>query len=102
MLEENVYFSAAAKAEVEELSRVTISCYAHCIEVLDNQSREALKLVMAEEDDTDNIVKRLRSSHIKRLASNECSPMSGVSFLDILTNMERIADHSLNIAESVL
>ena len=50
------------------------------------------------EEQVDYVEGELREKHIERLAANLCDPRSGVVFLDILTNLERIADHADNIA----
>ena len=42
-----------------------------------------------------------RNSHIE-LNNQQCSVSSGVIFLDIVTNLERIGDHACNLADSVL
>ena len=42
--------------------------------------------------------KQYRKNHIGRLNRGECDPEKGVSFIDILSNLERIGDHSHNIA----
>ncbi|MBW9234609.1 hypothetical protein JQK62_20610 [Leptospira santarosai] len=31
-----------------------------------------------------------------------CSPQAGIVFVDIVSNLERIGDHAVNIAEAVL
>ena len=43
----------------------------------------------------------LRNKHIRRLSEGKCRAESSVSYLDILTNLERVSDHAKNIAESV-
>ena len=45
---------------------------------------------------------RLRSEHMKRLATNQCNTDAGIVYLDALVCLERISDHSRNIAEEVL
>jgi phosphate:Na+ symporter len=41
-------------------------------------------------------------NHLDRLRRNICSPKAGVLFVDILRNLERIADHSDNIAHATI
>ena len=40
----------------------------------------------------------LRRRHIDRLNQGVCNPGSGVIFIDILSNLERVGDHANNIA----
>ncbi|MDR1048238.1 MAG: Na/Pi cotransporter family protein, partial [Synergistaceae bacterium] len=42
--------------------------------------------------------KQYRKNHIERLNRGECDPERGVVFIDVLSNLERIGDHSHNIA----
>ena len=46
--------------------------------------------------------KQLRHLHIQRLNEGLCAPASGVVFIDLVTNLERIGDHATNVAEIVL
>jgi len=46
----------------------------------------------------DSKEKEMRAAHIKRIVSGEISAEGGIIFLDILSNFERIGDHSTNIS----
>mgnify|MGYP000400756573 CR=1 FL=1 len=50
----------------------------------------------------DNIEKGLRNNHINRLNKGICYPESGVIFLDIISNLERVGDHANNISLMVI
>ena len=50
------------------------------------------------EEIIDILVERLRDQHIKRLKDGACSIDTGVVFLDVLNNAERISDHCSNVA----
>ena len=50
------------------------------------------------ENRIDSQEKQYRRNHIDRLNRGECNPEKGVHFIDILSNLERIGDHSHNIA----
>ncbi len=54
------------------------------------------------EESADAMEKRLRTLHIQRLNDGLCSPASGVLFIEMITNLERIGDHATNVAEIVL
>ena len=42
-----------------------------------------------------------KDHHIERLSKGECNATIGTLFMELLTNLERIADHSTNIAFAV-
>jgi phosphate:Na+ symporter len=44
----------------------------------------------------------LRQAHIDRLNAGTCSVESGLIFIDMLTNFEKIGDHVFNVAEAVV
>ena len=46
--------------------------------------------------------RELQQNHVKRMAKGKCSPMSGIIFTDLVTGLERVADHATNIAFSIL
>ncbi len=58
----------------------------------------ANRVLLELEDKIDAQEKQYRLNHIDRLNKGECDPERGVNFIDLLGNLERIGDHSDNIA----
>ena len=58
--------------------------------------------VLKIEDEVDALDKLYRAKHMNRLNSHSCSIDSGIMYLDLLTNLERISDHSASIAKRVI
>ena len=54
------------------------------------------------EDKIDMEERRLQQKHVERLTQNECTPEAGMIFSDIISGLERVADHATNIAFSIL
>ena len=52
--------------------------------------------------EVDRLQKKYRDLHIKRLYDGTCNAYAGAIYLDLLSNLERVSDHSLNIAESII
>lgn len=65
-------------------------------------SEEHLEQILALENEIDEMERVLQKSHVRRLSKGKCSAQAGVVFTDMVTGMERIADHATNIAFSVL
>ncbi|MDZ5001449.1 sodium-dependent phosphate transporter, partial [Clostridium perfringens] len=63
---------------------------------------EKAKSIEPIEAEVDRLQKKYRELHIKRLYDGTCNAYAGAIFLDLLSNLERIGDHSTNIAESVI
>lgn len=53
------------------------------------------------EEIIDDATQELKDLHIERLNQRKCSVVAGTVFMDMLTNLERIADHCTNIAYSM-
>ncbi|MFO8061174.1 MAG: Na/Pi cotransporter family protein [Bacillota bacterium] len=66
--------------------------------IQDPTNLEMAEAIVASEEEVDVMEEDLRSRHILRLNSGECYPESGVIFLDMLSNLERVADHASSIA----
>ena len=68
---------------------------------LESYDKSIISKVYEIEDEVDALDKLYRKKHIERLNNGKCTIDSGVLFLDLLTNLERISDHSCNIANNV-
>lgn len=52
------------------------------------------------EENVDNYTKEFKENHIKRMAKGDCDFETGILYDEMLTDLERIADHLMNIAEA--
>ena len=102
MLEENTNFSETAVEELTEIIKISKESFEDAIEALEKSDITFAYETVRKEDIVDDLEKELRLRHIHRLANNQCVAAAGVVFLDALTNLERISDHALNIAEVVI
>lgn len=101
-VENKLHFSEDAIEELENMSTMTIDVYEKSLTALTNLDQSLALEVLEIENRIDEIEKKLRSNHIDRLNKNLCNTGSGVVFLDIISNLERISDHASNIAYAVL
>lgn len=74
----------------------------HTIKALHDGSIELAQQVILEEDQIDDLEAALRARHLERLNSRVCDPQATISFIELIHNLERVADHCKNIAEAVL
>ncbi len=54
------------------------------------------------EEVIDDMIVTLKNRHVNRLKEGECTTRAGITFVDLLTNIERIADQCSNIALLIL
>ncbi len=99
---QNVSFSGEGAAELKEMLRVCSDSFTWAVDALAEESREKALKVIEKESRADELEISLRSRHMKRLADKQCSTEAGIVFLDTLVGLERISDHSRNIAEEIL
>jgi len=101
-IENKIIFSDSAKVELEDMhSKVMKSCR-QSIEAFNTGDIDMASKIITREDKIDIIEAKLRKSHIERLNKGLCAPPAGVVFLDAISNMERVADHTEKIAYYVL
>jgi len=99
---EHLNYSQDAISEVSDAFNKVEELVIQSIAALKEGSTALAKKVISGESDIDDLEKRLRSRHIERLNSGTCNPQSGITFVELVHNLERIADHCKNIAEAVL
>jgi phosphate:Na+ symporter len=95
-------FSDRAKSEMEVIFAAVDDIIKTSIDATEKtDSAKAFRIEPLEET-VDALNDTLKSRHIDRLKNGECAVESGVVFLDMLVNLERIADHCSNIAVYVM
>lgn len=100
-IENHIEFSDIAHEELKGLMSYVSSSLDYSIKARTEMSWEAVQKAKEYEDLVDYVESELREKHIERLAKNLCKPTSGVVFLDLLTNLERISDHADNMSSYV-
>ncbi|MBQ7187259.1 MAG: Na/Pi cotransporter family protein [Ruminococcus sp.] len=98
LYENEDHFSDRAMQELNILCDAVAEIIRLAIESARTLDMKVLTSVEPLEEVVDRIVEELKSVHIERSKSGICSIETGVHFLDILTNVERISDHCSNIA----
>mgnify|MGYP003396870538 FL=1 len=94
--------SEEAMQELNGMLELVVETVSLAIQSLDQLDVEAAKQVLANEDQIDQMERKLRKNHIVRLNNGICTGYAGVIFVDIISNLERVGDHAANIAESVI
>ncbi|SDN42178.1 phosphate:Na+ symporter [Alkalicoccus daliensis] len=96
-----VKLSQSAMEDLEEMFTLTIATLKEAFEALDNDNVEMARSAILKEEEIDKMERQLRKKHIMRLNEGLCEGSAGIVFVDMISNLERIGDHSVNIAEAV-
>ena len=91
-----------AHEDLHEMFDLTILTVKQAVRALDLMDREEALVVIQKEDQIDKMERRFRKKHIIRMNEGLCTGSAGIVFVDIISNLERIGDHAVNIAEEVL
>ena len=95
-------FSKEAQKELGDMLNMVNTIVRFSIEMFSHNSEEHLQDILNLEDAIDEKERELQKSHVERLTRNECTPEAGMLFSDIVSGLERVADHATNIAFSIL
>lgn len=101
-VERKLVFSEEAIAEIKMMHAQVIENVVKAMTAFETNDLALAREVIAADRNIDRMEKRLRDSHISRVHDGMCFPPSGVIFLDIIANLERIGDHTTNLAQAVL
>ncbi|WP_100373620.1 Na/Pi cotransporter family protein [Bacillus sp. FJAT-45037] len=97
-----VKFSELAITDLDEMFDLTLSTLRQAVKALDTGDIEEANAVLLKEEKIDKMERDLRKKHIMRLNDNKCTGAAGVIYVDMVSNLERIGDHAVNIAEVVI
>jgi len=101
-LDQKITFSDIAMNEISEISKLTREFLATIIQALEDKNTGIFDEAHRLEDGIDDLEERLRNNHVKRLNTGECTVNSGLIFIDMLHNFEKIGDHTYNFAKAVV
>ncbi len=94
-------FSDDALYEISQLKTLLHQLYDQCRLAYKNEDFDALAQAKEIEEQTDDYTRMMEESHIQRLEQGLCTPMVAAQFLSLSSDLERVADHLLNVAKSI-
>lgn len=102
MHDKNLSFSSEAVAELSVFLSAVHRIVTLALDAFSSEDAEKAKLVEPLEEVIDDLRTEIRSRHIERLQSGDCTIQLGFVLSDLLTNLERISDHCSNIAACLI
>ena len=95
---EQVKFSDQAWQELKTLMEAVDDMLTSALRCYRERDLELAHRIQTYENVIDDIRRNLRDRHVERLSNQNCNFDAAIVFLDLIGNLERIADHSANIA----
>ena len=96
-----VSIEGEAREELINMYNKTLEAVTVALESYNNKDAIAANKIKEIESSIDKYEKDLRENNIARLNKKICNANVSAIFLDLISNLERIGDHSTNIAERV-
>ncbi len=100
--ESGVSFSREAQKELGEMLDMVNRLIQYAMEMFYKGDETHMQDVIELEDAVDAKEKVLQKFHIQRLTRGECTPEAGMILSDIVSGLERVADHATNIAFAII
>lgn len=97
-----VHLTPQALEDLNTMFDLTLMTVKQATRSLETMSREEALAVVQKENELDRMERSYRKKHIIRLNEGVCTGQAGIVFVDMISNLERIGDHAVNIAEEVL
>lgn len=94
-------FSDDAVTEIAAVRVLVLSLYDSALKAYAGADKQALANAYVTEENIDEMTDKLSENHVARLSDGACSPDVGALFLMLTSNVERVADHLINVAKSV-
>ena len=101
MEDKKVIFTEDARNELDTIFELASENFYDSITALKTSDFELAATITEREREINILEQNARNSHMARLHAGTCSVEAGIYFLDIISNLERISDHSINITEEL-
>lgn len=101
-IDKEVEFSEESTTEMRAIIDHIYLTLETLIETMVEGDTAKARRVLELEEEMDEMEKTSRHRQIERMNSMDSSIESGIIFLDLLSNLERVSDHANNIAQSII
>ena len=108
MVDKELKFSQDAREEIYEMSAKVMRMFDLTVDIFDDEKVDdsVLSSKLAElsllEAETDKLKKKNLASHYTRLSTNLCDASHSPYYVSIITRLERVGDHLVNVGYSVV
>jgi phosphate:Na+ symporter len=95
-------FSNGAQIEASNLRSEVNQMFEHLLNAFEHNDPKIAKLTLVNEQNLNKMQRDFRRNHVQRMSEKVCSAESGLIFIDLVDNMEKVGDHLTNIAQSII
>ncbi len=99
--EQSAAFSKEATDEILLMEKLVSELYGYVKEAYHRKDLAALERANKVEDRIDDLTEEMERNHIRRLTEGTCSPAVGAEYLSLAQNSERVADHLINVGNTI-
>ena len=96
--EYKITFSNVSREMLVKMHETTARTLSLAIDAIETPNQQKINQVHELEEEMDQLQKEARKGHFTRLNNNECDADSGIFYLEIINNLERVSDLSSNLA----
>ncbi len=97
--EDKETLSKDAQEEVLKMLKVGRSSLQKAIDLFETGDLTLIGRIVEKEKQLDRMERKYNKSHLRRVKANECSGKLSISYIDMISDLERIGDHTENITE---
>ena len=94
-------FSPEAIKEMTIMLDMVNKLVQYAVEMFRSNTEEHLDDIRRLEDEVDQKEREYQQNHVDRMTRGECKPEGGMIFSDVISGLERVADHATNIAFAI-
>lgn len=98
----NIEFDEESLANINHMFELITQMFTDALIAFRENDKSASRRVMATEPQIDELEKKYRKTQLKLLSAGSITNNNDLHYVDILSNLERIGDHTNNIAENIL
>jgi phosphate:Na+ symporter len=99
--ENGAVISKEAQKELGEMLDMVNTLIRYSVDMFVKSDESHMNDIIELEEKVDAKERELQQAHVNRLTSGECTPEAGMIFSDIVSGLERVADHATNIAFAI-
>ena len=102
MRQKEIAFSDKAQMGITKMREQILQMFTISKDVFENLNKQELSKLTALEEDVDGMKKDLIASHFVRLAEGICSAKVSPYYSSLVSGLERVADHLVNVGFSII